>query len=127
MPIEYTLLQYQPCPIARCPKCGAKPFVPFIRGTIQRRKFQYFFWKPRPYCALICSACKEIVDYENPPKLVYDSEAIYAKEHCPICGGRLALNPVLITRHYPDGGRASYHRECYETFGDFRINPAKEP
>ena len=90
MPVEYTLLQYRPVPIARCPKCGAEPFVPFLRGNIQRSKRRYFVLEPWPYCALICSTCKEIVDYENPPKIVFDSEKVQAKGRCEICKKRLS-------------------------------------
>ena len=120
MPIECVLLEDRPVPLPACPKCGARPFEPFIRGTVQRRKAKFFFWQPWPYCALICSRCKEIAAYESPPKLVFDSEPVYAKEYCKICGNRLALGSLLVTRHYADGGRASYHPECYEKFGDFR-------
>lgn len=51
-------------PIEKCPKCGAEPFDPFLRGQVQRRKFKWFLWDPWPYCALICWNCKEIVGYE---------------------------------------------------------------
>lgn len=64
MPIECALLRGQPVPIEKCPKCGAEPFDPFLRGQVQRRKFKWFLWGPWPYCALICWNCKEIVGYE---------------------------------------------------------------
>lgn len=60
MPIEYELLKDKPYPFSVCPKCGK----PFLRGTIQRRKKKW--GKPQPYCALICSQCKEIVGHEEP-------------------------------------------------------------
>lgn len=67
LPIEYLQLADKDVPIAFCPKCGDKPFDPFLRGMVQRsvRKW-WFFGPPRPYCALICSKCKEIVSYEWP-------------------------------------------------------------
>lgn len=63
MPAEYTLLKDAPVSLEACPKCGAKPFKPFMRGQVQStwRKF----WR-RPYCCLICESCKEIVGYERP-------------------------------------------------------------
>lgn len=62
MPIEYSLLQNKPSPLERCPNCG-HIFVPFLRGMVQswwRKLFR------RPYCAVICYACKEIVGHEKP-------------------------------------------------------------
>jgi hypothetical protein len=45
--------------LRECPNCHVSPFLPFLRGTVQRLQ--------RPcYCALICSTCKEVVGYENP-------------------------------------------------------------
>jgi hypothetical protein len=61
MPIEVALLEGRPSPIVTCPKCGASPFRPFLRGQVQSWLRQIFF---RPYCALICWTCKEIVGYE---------------------------------------------------------------
>jgi hypothetical protein len=66
MPIECRLLEGQPVPIRRCPFCGAHPFVPFLRGMVQRPKRKWLFGPRRDYCALICSGCKEIVCYERP-------------------------------------------------------------
>ena len=64
MPIECTLLRFAPVPLERCPKCGARPFEPFIRGYVQR----FRWWGLRPaYCCLICTECKEIVGHEAPP------------------------------------------------------------
>jgi hypothetical protein len=59
-------------PLEYCPKCGAKPFSPFLRGQVQKSGWSLLVerwraWrKKRPlrYCALICWTCKEIVDYE---------------------------------------------------------------
>jgi hypothetical protein len=71
MPIEVTQLQDKPVPIESCPECGATPFIPFLRGSVQRGTQPWWlawrFWvtaPTRPYCALICSTCKEIVGYE---------------------------------------------------------------
>jgi hypothetical protein len=74
MPIEATLLRDAPSPLPRCPECGAVPFVPFMRGQVQRA------WHDAPldaflalcrkeqfaYCAVICSSCHEIVGHEAP-------------------------------------------------------------
>lgn len=66
MPIECTLLKDAPNPLAICPKCR-QPFRPFLRGLIQRSERKWRLFGPRrPYCALICWACKEIVGYEDP-------------------------------------------------------------
>lgn len=66
MPIEYNYLRSQPPSIEHCPKCGAVPFHPMMRGLVQRSKrFLGFLWR-RDYCAVICSSCKEIVGYESP-------------------------------------------------------------
>jgi len=71
MPVEAILLQAQWIPFRECPKCGAAPFEPFLRGQIQRGLFgQLWAWMRgdpnwRGYCALICSACKETVGYER--------------------------------------------------------------
>ncbi len=67
MPIETRLLAGKPSPLAACPKCGAAPFEPFMRGQVQRSPRPWWrpFWGPRrAYCALICWSCKNIVGYE---------------------------------------------------------------
>jgi len=52
--------------------CGARPFVPFLRGIVQRSKRGLFgFGKERDYCALICSQCEAIAGYESPPEMTY--------------------------------------------------------
>jgi hypothetical protein len=67
MPIECATLKDAPVSLAKCPKCDATPFVPFMRGSIQRSKRKWgFLWK-QPYCALICSTCQSIVGHEYPP------------------------------------------------------------
>ncbi len=69
MPWEYGALADARVPLEACPKCGAAPFVPFLRGVVQRlpRPWWRPFWGPtRAYCALICRTCKAIVGYEDP-------------------------------------------------------------
>jgi hypothetical protein len=69
MPIEASLLSVEPEPFDACPECGHMPFRSFLRGMIQRSRRPWFgFGKPRDYCAVICSECKEIVGYESPPE-----------------------------------------------------------
>jgi hypothetical protein len=78
MPWEADALKDVSYPKVRCPKCNTYPLTPFMRGQVQRaRKWQIILewhgplpWphiQPRPYCAIICSACKEIIGYEHPP------------------------------------------------------------
>ena len=70
MPIETRLLEGQPVKLRWCPVCGASPFVPFMRGQVQRaRRGLFGFGKERDYCALICSTCHGIAGYESPPAL----------------------------------------------------------
>jgi hypothetical protein len=69
MPIECDQLKDVPIPLAACPACGAKPFSPFLRGQIQRAQVgfnlaQWFY--ARPWCALICESCHEVVGHESP-------------------------------------------------------------
>jgi hypothetical protein len=81
MPIEYALLVGQPLALSRCPRCGEPieatpdhPHEPFMRGQVQRiRRSPWAPWKTRPHCAVICYACKEIVDWEEP----FKNEAAY--------------------------------------------------
>ena len=65
MPIEVALLEGRPTLYATCPNCE-RPFVPFMRGQVQRSKRPWWrFWgAARPYCAVICRECKEIIGYE---------------------------------------------------------------
>jgi ribosomal protein L34E len=63
MPIECDVLEGRPSPIKTCPKCGAD-FKPFMRGQVQRWPRKWLIGPWRPYCALICSECKEIVGHE---------------------------------------------------------------
>ena len=65
MPVEAHILEQYPYPYERCPQCDA-PFSVFLRGQVQRaRRFLGVLWR-RPYCAVICRACKEIVGWEEP-------------------------------------------------------------
>lgn len=66
MPIECRLLENAPVPIRYCPKCHDAPFVPFMRGQVQRSKRFLVIGPKRPYCALICEWCKHIVGWESP-------------------------------------------------------------
>jgi len=66
MPIEYTVLQEAPCPLAFCPACGDMPFDPMMRGMVQRSRFKWIIGPTQPYCALICSKCKRLVCWEHP-------------------------------------------------------------
>lgn len=68
MPWEYGALADKANPLEKCPRCRAA-FVPFLRGQVQRGERPWWrpFWGPtRPYCTLICWACKEIVGWEDP-------------------------------------------------------------
>ena len=65
-PAEVAQLENDPVPFGRCPNCD-QVFVPFLRGQVQRRAWKW--WprgRKRPYCALICRHCKQIVAWEMP-------------------------------------------------------------
>jgi hypothetical protein len=66
MPVECRLLEREPFAVEKCPKCGT--LAPeFMRGQVQRSKrFLWVLWR-RPYCAVICHGCKEIIGWESPP------------------------------------------------------------
>ena len=84
MPIECSYLSDAPYPEVKCPHCGDFPLEPFMRGQVQRRRYKidvewrsFTIWrlvfkyplirsKERPYCAIICRNCKNIVGYEAP-------------------------------------------------------------
>jgi len=68
MPIEVRLLEGQPVKMRWCPVCGARPFVPFMRGEVQRARRSWLL-RRQDYCALICSGCHAIAGYESPPQL----------------------------------------------------------
>ncbi len=67
MPWEYSALARRPALEGTCSECGA-PLEYFLRGLVQRGARPWWrFWGPeRPYCAIICHACKEIIGYEHP-------------------------------------------------------------
>lgn len=65
MTVEYALLKNKQPIRLNCPKCGSG-FTrenAFMRGMVQS-PWRFFF--RRPYCAVICHACKQIVDWEKP-------------------------------------------------------------
>lgn len=70
MPIEVLTRAGEPAPLEQCPRCGAAPFVPFLRFMVARdtlspwRALLRLCGKARPAFALICHECKDIVGYE---------------------------------------------------------------
>jgi hypothetical protein len=51
--------------VVGCPRCGTRPLVTFLRGTVVRPKRAWYWpFKARPQYAVICRGCKEIVGYE---------------------------------------------------------------
>ena len=53
--------------ITQCPRCQRKPFEYFLRGQVVRpKRFLWFLGPIRPYCAIICRNCKNVVGYEMP-------------------------------------------------------------
>jgi hypothetical protein len=109
MPIEFTLLKDAPVPLSQCPKCGASPFSPFMRGQVQRSKWSWdwlvsvFTRRPFAYCALICRHCKEVVGYESPDTRIIESlaPAFDALEEfrelpCAKCGSTGDTMPCLV-------------------------------
>jgi hypothetical protein len=66
MPIEASLLKDAPIEADKCPKCGHEPLELSWRGHFQRRKKKWPWSKPRPYCAVICANCKEVIAWEDP-------------------------------------------------------------
>ena len=66
MPIESKQLRNTKIDLSACPRCGVEPFVPFLRGVVQRSQWSFFHSKRRPHCALICDNCQDIVAYEAP-------------------------------------------------------------
>jgi len=73
MPIEYDQLKDAPLPLSRCPSCEEVPFATMFRGIVQRRKKKYPpFSAVRPYCAVICAHCGEVVGYEMPGSLIFE-------------------------------------------------------
>lgn len=74
MPKEFRLLLNARVPLISCPQCTDTPFKPFMRGQVQRPRYEapltaltaWWEGRPFPYCALICSTCKNIVGWEAP-------------------------------------------------------------
>jgi hypothetical protein len=65
MPIEYRAFMNLPLSDIRCPRCGVSSNG-FMRGQVQRSKrLAYVLWR-RPYCAIICHVCKDIIGWESP-------------------------------------------------------------
>lgn len=57
----------------RCPRCEATPFEPFLRGQVSRSCLRSLWLGMTVETALICFACKEIVDWEPAtPRPVHD-------------------------------------------------------
>lgn len=80
---DAALLANRPILLSTCPSCGTKPFTPFMRGMVARGKRSWrTLWlpigRPRPHCAVICDACKEIVGWEAPDHIEFNvsSEAL---------------------------------------------------
>jgi len=73
MPIEHYRLSCQQEAFNSCPNCGEKPFVSFMRGSVQKtglallyEKLMAWYQKREPrYCAVICDECKDIVGHES--------------------------------------------------------------
>ena len=75
LPVEAINLTDQEPLFSSCPVCHGEikvgkifePGTPFMRGMVQRsRRPWYAPWRTRPYCAVICPHCKEIVGWEEP-------------------------------------------------------------
>jgi hypothetical protein len=67
MPIESSILRHQPEHMDSCPVCGELPFRSFMRGQVQSSWRRLLGLR---YCAVICSACKEIVAHERPEPIL---------------------------------------------------------
>lgn len=81
MPIEASLLKDAPIEASQCPKCEVKPFEPFMRGLVHRRKKKWPWSSPRPYCAVICRTCKEIIAWEQPENHDFVGTDLMGKDH----------------------------------------------
>lgn len=64
MPIEYVALQDAPYAKEECQLCGAR-FPEALRGLVQRSKRSWLGFR-RPYCAVICHVCFNIIGWEAP-------------------------------------------------------------
>lgn len=65
MNIEVGLLSKMPYALEMCPHCGQR-FPEFMRGQVQRGKRWLWVGPKRPYCAIICHGCKEVIGWEKP-------------------------------------------------------------
>ena len=72
MPIEASVLKDAPLEAHKCPNCGHEPLELLMRGLVHRRKKKWPWSEPRPYCAVICSECKEVVAWEEPTREMWD-------------------------------------------------------
>ena len=69
MPVETKLFMNIPLSDIKCPRCGVSSNG-FMRGYVQRsRRFAYVLWS-RPYCAIICHVCKDVIGWESPTEAV---------------------------------------------------------
>jgi hypothetical protein len=74
MPVEARILEDRPVALPWCPLCRVSPLRPFVRGQVQRTWWDApvealtAWWTGGPwrYCAVICSSCKSVVDWEAP-------------------------------------------------------------
>jgi len=68
---EYLVLKNAPYAKEECPKC--KQVCPeFMRGQVQRSKRWFWIGPKRPYYAIICHNCKEIIGWEAPEDYTTD-------------------------------------------------------
>ena len=74
MPWQVTVLATRDEILPACPLCDADPFRSALRGQVQRHPLPWwkrpFYWlfrekDARPYCAIICRDCMEIVGWET--------------------------------------------------------------
>lgn len=104
MPIESMLLNHKPVPFGHCPRCDAQPFEPFLRGEIQRWPRRWLVGPRRPYCALICRVCMEIVGWEEP--IAAQLQAVRWAEKANVRGGYSAAWESAVRRP-PQGGSST--------------------
>jgi hypothetical protein len=100
MPLEAIALQMQPSPFDICPRCGARPCTPFMRGQVQRSRLSlagvlaFLCVRPWDYCAVICADCKKLVGWERPRDLMAQVEQFERHEEAR----RLALQWQRLDR-----------------------------
>jgi len=86
MPSEALILDHAPYPVETCLKCN-KPFRPFLRGMVQRSKRFLGIGPLRPYCAIICQECKQIIGYEDPTS--YEEKVLNGQWESEFGGGQV--------------------------------------